>query len=290
MRSRSVRRQRCRLPPTTTSRRIRLPRAFPRHRGCCGSSAGRLQHSRPHRKNIDNPTMLELAAHRNITAVKEASGDIGQVMELIARKPAGFTVLSGDDNLVFPIMALGGTGVISVVSNLVPKEMAAWSTRRSRVTGKRAADSLRASSAVQGRVHRNQSDPDQGGPGHEGHDHGKLPASDVRAGSAKHRESLQATLKEMKIICRGDSGPPRRSPRASFTNVSGEPAPPSIPGPPPPVPGPGRRPRPLHCCGSFCAAMRTGSARSRTAPRGPLPPARCRGVISTIEETTSGTG
>jgi len=75
-------------------------------------------------KNIDNPTMLELAGHRNITAVKEASGDIAQIMDLIARKPADFTVLSGDDNLVFPIMALGGAGVISVASNIVPDRMA----------------------------------------------------------------------------------------------------------------------------------------------------------------------
>jgi 4-hydroxy-tetrahydrodipicolinate synthase len=74
-------------------------------------------------KNIDNPTMLQLAAHRNIVAVKEASGDIGQVMDLIAKKPDDFAVLSGDDNLVFPIMALGGTGVISVASNLVPDRM-----------------------------------------------------------------------------------------------------------------------------------------------------------------------
>jgi 4-hydroxy-tetrahydrodipicolinate synthase len=74
-------------------------------------------------KNIDNPTMLELASHRNIVAVKEASGDIGQVMDLIAKKPAAFTVLSGDDNLVFPIMALGGAGVISVASNIVPDRM-----------------------------------------------------------------------------------------------------------------------------------------------------------------------
>jgi 4-hydroxy-tetrahydrodipicolinate synthase len=74
-------------------------------------------------KNIDNATMLELAAHRNITAVKEASGDIGQVMDLIAKKPAAFSVLSGDDNLVLPIMSLGGTGVISVASNLVPGQM-----------------------------------------------------------------------------------------------------------------------------------------------------------------------
>jgi 4-hydroxy-tetrahydrodipicolinate synthase len=74
-------------------------------------------------KNIDNPTMLELAQHRNIVAVKEASGDIGQIMDLIAKKPDGFTVLSGDDNLAFPIMALGGMGVISVASNLVPAQM-----------------------------------------------------------------------------------------------------------------------------------------------------------------------
>jgi 4-hydroxy-tetrahydrodipicolinate synthase len=74
-------------------------------------------------KNIDNATMLELAKHRNITAVKEASGDIGQIMDLIAHKPAGFSVLSGDDNLVYPIMALGGTGVISVASNIVPDRM-----------------------------------------------------------------------------------------------------------------------------------------------------------------------
>jgi 4-hydroxy-tetrahydrodipicolinate synthase len=77
-------------------------------------------------KNIDNQTMLELAGHRNIVAVKEASGDINQMMDLIARKPADFTVLSGDDNLVFPLMALGGKGVISVASNIVPDRMAAF--------------------------------------------------------------------------------------------------------------------------------------------------------------------
>ncbi len=76
-------------------------------------------------KNIDNSTMLELARHRNIVAVKEASGDIAQMMDLIARKPAGFSVVSGDDNLTFPLMALGGTGVISVASNIVPDRMSA---------------------------------------------------------------------------------------------------------------------------------------------------------------------
>ena len=75
-------------------------------------------------KNIENSTMLELAKHKNIVAVKEASGNITQIMDLISKKPDDFTVLSGDDNLVFPILALGGMGVISVASNLVPDRMA----------------------------------------------------------------------------------------------------------------------------------------------------------------------
>ncbi|TFG63614.1 MAG: 4-hydroxy-tetrahydrodipicolinate synthase, partial [Spirochaetales bacterium] len=74
-------------------------------------------------KNIDNATMLKLAAHPNIIGVKEASGDINQMMDLIAKKPEDFTVVSGDDNLAFPLTALGGKGVISVASNLIPKQM-----------------------------------------------------------------------------------------------------------------------------------------------------------------------
>ena len=71
-------------------------------------------------RNIDNPTMLELAKHRNIVGVKEASGDLAQMMDLISKKPADFSVLSGDDNLVLPLMILGGSGVISVASNITP--------------------------------------------------------------------------------------------------------------------------------------------------------------------------
>lgn len=74
-------------------------------------------------KNIDNPVMLKLAQHKNIVAVKEASGNISQMMDLIANKPKDFNVLSGDDNLTYPLMALGGKGVISVASNAVPDRM-----------------------------------------------------------------------------------------------------------------------------------------------------------------------
>ncbi len=76
-------------------------------------------------RNIENDTMLRLARHENIQAVKEASGDLAQVMELYQSMPADFTILSGDDNLAFPIIALGGKGVISVAANLLPGEMQA---------------------------------------------------------------------------------------------------------------------------------------------------------------------
>jgi len=75
--------------------------------------------------NIDAKTQLRLAQHPNITAVKEASGDFGQVMEILRDRPEGFQVLSGDDASTLPMMALGGEGVISVAANQVPGEMRA---------------------------------------------------------------------------------------------------------------------------------------------------------------------
>ena len=74
-------------------------------------------------KNIENSTMLRLAKLQNVIAVKEASGDIVQVMDLIRQKPETLSILSGDDNLGFPIISLGGCGIISVASNIIPKEM-----------------------------------------------------------------------------------------------------------------------------------------------------------------------
>jgi 4-hydroxy-tetrahydrodipicolinate synthase len=75
-------------------------------------------------KNIENETMLRLAEHEYIVGVKEASGNLSQVMDLVMRKPDDFSVLSGDDNLGYPIIALGGHGIISVASNLVAGRMA----------------------------------------------------------------------------------------------------------------------------------------------------------------------
>lgn len=74
--------------------------------------------------NIEAATTLELAEHENIVAVKEASGNLAQVGEIIRHRPSRFAVLSGDDPLTLQIMADGGDGVISVTSNVAPRLVA----------------------------------------------------------------------------------------------------------------------------------------------------------------------
>lgn len=73
--------------------------------------------------NITAETELRMAEIPNIAGVKEASGNIEQIQQIIAGRPKGFTVLSGDDSLTFDIMCSGGDGVFSVVSNFLPKQM-----------------------------------------------------------------------------------------------------------------------------------------------------------------------
>lgn len=72
--------------------------------------------------NISLPVYKELAKHERIVAVKEASGNISAIAELIAECGDSFDIYSGNDDQIVPIMSLGGKGVISVLSNLLPKE------------------------------------------------------------------------------------------------------------------------------------------------------------------------
>jgi 4-hydroxy-tetrahydrodipicolinate synthase len=72
--------------------------------------------------NVEPATLVRLAEIPNIVGVKEASGVIGQMASILARVPETFTVLSGDDAVALPLIALGGRGVISVVSNEIPAE------------------------------------------------------------------------------------------------------------------------------------------------------------------------
>lgn len=75
--------------------------------------------------NMKKETTLRLAEIPNITAVKEASGDIAQIIDIKRQAPEGFTVLSGNDDQTLPLMACGADGVISVASNVAPKQMKA---------------------------------------------------------------------------------------------------------------------------------------------------------------------
>lgn len=72
--------------------------------------------------NIEAVTVLRLAEISNIVGIKEASGSFSQVAAILARIPESFIVLSGDDSVALPLIALGGRGVISVVSNEIPGE------------------------------------------------------------------------------------------------------------------------------------------------------------------------
>jgi 4-hydroxy-tetrahydrodipicolinate synthase len=74
--------------------------------------------------NIEAKTTLELAQIEGIIGVKEASGNLAQIDAILRDRPRGFSVLSGDDSITLPVMALGGEGVISVVSNATPALMA----------------------------------------------------------------------------------------------------------------------------------------------------------------------
>jgi 4-hydroxy-tetrahydrodipicolinate synthase len=74
--------------------------------------------------NVEVGTLLRLAAIPNIIGVKEASGSMQQMCEICRAVPSDFLVLSGDDVMALPLMAIGGRGVISVVSNEIPAEVA----------------------------------------------------------------------------------------------------------------------------------------------------------------------
>ena len=72
--------------------------------------------------NMLPSTVLKLAAHENIIGIKEASGDLGQAMEILRSAPEGFLVISGDDLIALPMTLMGGHGVISVIGQAYPNE------------------------------------------------------------------------------------------------------------------------------------------------------------------------
>ena len=75
--------------------------------------------------NLEAATVLRLIEIPNIIGVKESSGNLAQITELLTTAPRSFKVFAGDDGLALPVLALGGAGLISVASNVIPGEMAA---------------------------------------------------------------------------------------------------------------------------------------------------------------------
>jgi 4-hydroxy-tetrahydrodipicolinate synthase len=82
--------------------------------------------------NLEPATVVRLAEIPNIIGVKESSGNIVQITELATIAPRGFRILAGDDSMALPVLALGGVGLVSVASNVIPAAMDGdWATARS---------------------------------------------------------------------------------------------------------------------------------------------------------------
>lgn len=90
--------------------------------------------------NLEPATVLRLTELKNVIGIKESSGNIAQITELLTSAPRGFKVFAGDDSVALPVIALGGAGLVSVASNVIPAEMSAmvraaldgdWATARS---------------------------------------------------------------------------------------------------------------------------------------------------------------
>ena len=73
--------------------------------------------------NMEAATILRLAELKNVVGVKESSGNIAQITEILNNAPSGFKLLSGDDAMTLPVIALGGAGLVSVASNAIPAQM-----------------------------------------------------------------------------------------------------------------------------------------------------------------------
>lgn len=101
------------------------PEGLFRHFSAIADAAGAplVLYNIPGRSGVNMPPSLvrRLAAHANIVGIKESSGDLHQIMQLLAERPDGFLVYSGDDWLALPVVLAGGDGLVSVVSNEAPR-------------------------------------------------------------------------------------------------------------------------------------------------------------------------
>ena len=139
--------------------------------------------------NITPDTMAKLSKIKNIVGVKEAAGSLQQMQEMITACGPNFSVLSGDDFFTFPLMCLGGHGIISVVSNVAPAAVAEMVDLISAGEMKKAKElALQADTPGGLPLHRDEPRARQGGAGHDGQD----PVRD----QASPGEALRCQLRE----------------------------------------------------------------------------------------------
>ena len=139
--------------------------------------------------NVEVATLVRLAAIPNIVGVKEASGNMSQMCEICRAVPPDFLVLSGDDALTLPLMAVGGRGVISVVSNEMPgRGRADDRSGRAQRLRRGARHSPPHHAADDRQLHRGQPGSGQGGDGGDGTDRGSLSAARSSARSRNRRK------------------------------------------------------------------------------------------------------
>ena len=143
---------------------------------------------------------MKLAAIPNIVGVKEASGNIQQMCEICRAVPPDFIVLSGDDAITLPLMAVGGRGVISVASNEAPREMSQMVEAAERGDFAAARKIPRRAAAADAREFRGiESDSREGGDGRDGAARRSVPAADGAA-AAESRAKIVAVLSEMGLV------------------------------------------------------------------------------------------
>ena len=127
---------------------------------------------------------------KNIVGIKEAGGSCDRVSQLRAALGPKFAILSGDDSLTLPFMAVGAQGVISVASNVIPREVVADGEGvRARRRAEGVAVAREILSAVQGFVHRDEPGAGQSRAGDDGTDRGGIPPA---AGADERREPREA--------------------------------------------------------------------------------------------------
>ena len=129
--------------------------------------------------NLEPATVVRLVeAAPNIEAVKESSGQLGQITELIHLLPDGFKVFSGDDPIALPVISVGGAGLVSVASNEIPAEMARMTNAALASEWDSARDQPPIFPVDAGKLLGDEPRPGEGGSGHDGSDRRGVPASD----------------------------------------------------------------------------------------------------------------